>query len=150
VLPGSERFTPESDCTTCSLKNYNSDVNWLRDGVLCRVYHVLTCSCAPVSASGCRARRYSYSYCHSVRCMYCHGAWLAVVLGITTLVTVTVIIYAYPLSLLSLHQHSTNSTSSPGLPYQTIQYTQPTLCSPIGIGGGQRQLIAVTCIAEHA
>jgi len=29
-------------------------------------------------------------------------------------------------------------------------YKQPTLCSLQGIGSGQRQLIAVTCIAEHA
>jgi len=29
-------------------------------------------------------------------------------------------------------------------------YKQYTLCSLLGIGGGQRQLIAVTCIAEHA
>jgi len=27
---------------------------------------------------------------------------------------------------------------------------QPTLCTLVGIGSGQRQLIAVTCIAEHA
>jgi len=29
-------------------------------------------------------------------------------------------------------------------------YQQPTLCSFTGIGSGHRQLIAVTCIAEHA
>jgi len=29
-------------------------------------------------------------------------------------------------------------------------YQPPTLMSLLGIGGGQRQLIAVPCIAEHA
>jgi len=29
-------------------------------------------------------------------------------------------------------------------------YHYLTLCSLLGIGSGQRQLIAVTCIAEHA
>jgi len=31
-----------------------------------------------------------------------------------------------------------------------VIYNQLTLCTLLGIGSGQRQLIAVTCIAEHA
>jgi len=46
---------------------------------------------------------------------------------------------------------SINSTSNPAYPEQRhILYHPPTLCSFLGIGSGQRQLIAVTCIAEHA
>jgi len=32
----------------------------------------------------------------------------------------------------------------------TYTAQQPTLCALLGIGSGHRQLIAVTCIAEHA
>jgi len=47
--------------------------------------------------------------------------------------------------------HQQPAASIPGIPEPTITvYHQPTLCSFQGIGSGQRQLIAVTCIAEHA
>jgi len=51
--------------------------------------------------------------------------------------------------LLSTEQPTTSSNPGVQYPAYTV-YHQPTLCSFIGIGSGQRQPIAVTCIAEHA
>jgi len=53
---------------------------------------------------------------------------------------------------LAADQLTSDVTDTQGImqlaPLRTIQH--PTLCTLVGIGSGHRQLIAVTCIAEHA
>jgi len=114
----------------------------------CAYVVLMICSCHVLCTSPAR----SYSQCHADH----HVLPLSAVV-LLLLVVVTVLVGAITL-LITISTMTVTSSSVTKQQHlvprrfltQHIQYQLPTLCSLVGIGSGQRQLIAVTCIAEHA